>query len=109
MRLSADARDELQSRLYSDVYDRSMTWRAQIMLGSQADRRERGRSRLRCHRDDLGQGRREDILDSIPLRRHATVEKAATAVTLPHFGRLHHGGSAAGRRRSGNGLLTNTD
>jgi hypothetical protein len=28
-----------------------------------------------------------EIVDSIPLHPHATVEKAATAVALPHFGR----------------------
>jgi transposase len=32
MGLSGDARDELRSRLYSDVYDRSVAWRAQIVL-----------------------------------------------------------------------------
>jgi transposase len=31
MGLSGDARDELRSRLYSDVYDRSVAWRAQIV------------------------------------------------------------------------------
>ena len=32
MGLSGDSRDELQSRLYSDAYDRSVAWRAQIVL-----------------------------------------------------------------------------
>jgi transposase len=32
MELSAESRDELKSRLYSDAYDRSVAWRAQIVL-----------------------------------------------------------------------------
>src|SRR5437763_9139478 len=32
MGLSGDSRDELQSRLYSDAYDRSVAWRAKIVL-----------------------------------------------------------------------------
>ena len=51
----------------------------------------------------LGQARGAESLDSIPLHPHATVEKAATAVALPHLGRLHHRGSAADRRWSRKG------